>query len=79
MSAGTPAAVAGDPLIVRAAVDETASPAAADVAAARTIYANPSYLDSGTVELGDLAGFARSIGECAALVALANQIARAAL
>ena len=56
--AGTPAAVAGDPLIVRAAVDETASPAAADVAAARTIYANPSYLDSGTVELGDLAGFA---------------------
>ena len=28
---------------------------------------------------GDLAGFALSIGECAALVALANQIARAAL
>ena len=56
--AGTPAAVSGDPLIVRAMDGETVSPAAADVAAAHTIYSNPSYQDSGTVELGDLTGFA---------------------
>ena len=56
--AGTPAAVTGDPLIVRAMDGETVSPAAADVAAAHTIYSNPSYQDSGTVELGDLTGFA---------------------
>ena len=55
-SAGTPATT-GNTLIVPSDPATTNSPAAADVAAARAILANPNYSGSGTVELGDLTGF----------------------
>ena len=56
-AAGTPA-TPGNTLIVPSDPATTNAPAAADVAVARAIIANPAYGDYGTVELGSLTGFA---------------------
>ena len=56
-AAGTPAATTGSMLVVPSALATTNVAAAADVAAARAILANPSDSENGTVELGALAGF----------------------
>ena len=55
--AGTPA-TPGNTLIVPSDPATTNAPAAADVAAARAILANPTFTENGTVELGTLTGFA---------------------
>ena len=54
--AGTPA-TGGNTLVVPSDPGTTNAPAAADVAAAKAILANPAYPNNGTVELGSLTGF----------------------
>ena len=56
-AAGTPAATTGNILVVPSDPATTNTPAAADVAAAAAILANPANSGNGTVELGSLTGF----------------------
>ena len=59
---GSTPAASGDPLVLNnTSLDETLAATPAQLAAARTLYTNPSYASNkhGPVDLGALAGFAR--------------------